>query len=124
MHHEDVPVSPQRRLRPLSSKFSMFTVVVLAWVVAVIVWWDIRRGAFDWTVGLLSAIIVPMAAFAISRFTIRLIARPLILLEAGITKVRTGRLEPIQVSQTHDEIQFLGENFNQMIDALASSQEE
>jgi nitrogen fixation/metabolism regulation signal transduction histidine kinase len=61
---------------------------------------------------------------AISQFTNRLLARPLTLLEAGITSVREGRLEPIRVSRTGDEIEYLGDSFNRMIAALAASQDE
>jgi signal transduction histidine kinase/CheY-like chemotaxis protein len=111
-------------MRPLSSKFSMFTGVLLLWVVAVILGWDIRRGVFDWTHGVVLCGIMLVVAAAISRFTIRLLARPLALLEAGITSVRQGRLEPIRVSRTNDEIEYLGESFNRMIEALAASQEE
>ena len=60
----------------------------------------------------------------ISRFTIGVLARPLNLLEAGITSVRKGRLEPLRVSRTGDEIEYLGESFNRMIQALAASHEE
>ncbi len=68
-------------------------------------------------------VIVMLLAAAISRFTIRLLARPLSQLQAGITSARNGRLEPIQVSRTGDEVEFLGESFNGMIEALAASQE-
>jgi signal transduction histidine kinase/ActR/RegA family two-component response regulator len=115
---------PPRQLRSLSSKFSMFTGVLLLWVVAVILWWDIRRQAFDWALGVVLCGVVVMVAAAISRFTIKRLARPLTLLEAGITSVRQGRLEPIQVSRTGDEIEYLGDSFNRMIDALAASKEE
>ena len=71
----------------------------------------------------LCGIVLGIAA-AISRFTNRLLARPLTLLEAGITSVREGRLEPIRVSRTGDEIEYLGESFNRMIAALAASHEE
>ena len=65
-----------------------------------------------------------VVAAAMSRFTMRLLARPLALLQAGITSVRQGRFEPIQVSRTGDEIEYLGESFNRMIEALAASQEQ
>ncbi len=68
--------------------------------------------------------VVAMLATFISRFTMRLLARPLKFLEAGITSVRHGRLEPIQVSHTNDEIEYLGESFNRMIEVLAASKEE
>jgi signal transduction histidine kinase/CheY-like chemotaxis protein len=56
--------------------------------------------------------------------TIRLMARPLSLLQDGITSIREGRLEPVQVSRTGDEIEFLGESFNRMIEELARSRQE
>ncbi len=72
---------------------------------------------------MLCGIVLGIAA-AISQFTNRLLARPLSLLEAGITSVKEGRLEPIRVSRTGDEIEYLGESFNRMIAALAGSHEE
>ncbi len=112
------------KLRSLSSKYSAFTSILLLWVVATSLWWDIHLHTFDWTKGLVLCGVVLGVAAAISRFTNRLLARPLTLLEAGITSVREGRLEPIRVSRTGDEIEYLGESFNRMIEALAASQEE
>ena len=112
------------KLRSLSSKYSAFTSILLLWVVATSLWWDIHLHTFDWTKGLVLCGIVLGVAAAISRFTNRLLARPLTLLEAGITSVREGRLEPIRVSRTGDEVEYLGESFNRMITALAASQEE
>jgi two-component system, sensor histidine kinase len=112
------------KYRSISSRFSVFTGILLLWVVGVTLWWDIRQHTFDWTKGVILCLIVAMTAAAISRFTIRLLARPLALLEAGITSVRKGHLVPIQVSRTGDEIEYLGESFNRMIEALAASQEE
>jgi signal transduction histidine kinase len=118
------PEDRPRNYRSLSSKFSIFTGVLVLWVVVVILCWDIRQHTFDLAKGLVSCVIVVIIAFAISRFTMRLLARPLALLQAGITSVREGRFEPIQVSPTGDEIEYLGESFNRMIEALATSQEE
>jgi signal transduction histidine kinase/CheY-like chemotaxis protein/HPt (histidine-containing phosphotransfer) domain-containing protein len=112
------------KLRSLSSKYSAFTSILLLWVVATSLWWDIHLHTFDWTKGLVLCGIVLGVGAAISQFTNRLLARPLTLLEAGITSVREGRLEPIRVSRTGDEIEYLGESFNRMIAALAASQEE
>lgn len=110
--------------RSLSSKFSIFTGVLVLWIVVVILCWDLRQHTFDLTKGLVLCGVVGIVAGAISRFTMRLLARPLQLLQAGITSVREGRFEPIQVSRTGDEIEYLGESFNRMIETLASSQEE
>jgi len=110
--------------RSLSSKFSIFTGVLVLWIVVVILCWDLRQHTFDVTKGLVLCGVVGVVAGAISRFTMKLLARPLQLLQAGITSVREGRFEPIQVSRTGDEIEYLGESFNQMISTLAKSQEE
>ena len=124
MEHENVEQSRPLKYRSLSSSFSIFTGVLLLWVVGVTIWWDIRQHTFDWTKGLVLCGIVAITAAGISFFTIRLLARPLALLQAGITSVRKGHLVPIQVSRTGDEIEYLGESFNRMIEALAASQEE
>ncbi len=122
--HGTVEKSKKSKYRSLSSRYSIFTGVLLLWVVGFTICWDIRQHTFNWTKGFVLCGIVAMTAAAISRFTIRLLARPLALLEAGITSVRKGHLVPIQVSRTGDEIEYLGESFNRMIEALAASQEE
>jgi two-component system, sensor histidine kinase len=111
-------------LRSLATKFSFFSAALVFWVVVTILAYDLRQDSFDLGKGLLLCVIVFLVSAAISRFTIRLLARPLQLLQEGITSVRNGRLEPIQVSKTGDEIEFVGESFNRMIDALAVSQKE
>ena len=110
--------------RSLASKFSVFTGVLVSWVVITVLCWDVRLHTFDVSKGIVLCVVVVLVAGALSRFTIRLLARPLALLQAGITSVREGKFEPIQVSRTGDEIEYLGESFNRMIEALAASQEE
>ena len=111
-------------LRSLASKFSIFTAALLFWVVATFLAYDLRQDTFNAGKGLLLFVIVALVSAAIARFTIRILARPLALLEAGIISIRHGSLEPIQVSKTGDEIEFLGESLNSMIQALADSQKE
>jgi two-component system, sensor histidine kinase len=111
-------------LRSLASKFSIFTGTLVFWVVVTLLAYNLRQDNFDIGKGLLLCVVVMLVSGTISRFTIRLLARPLKLLQSGITSVRDGSLEPIQVSRTGDEIEFLGESFNGMIEALASSRKE
>ena len=113
-----------RKFRSLSSKFTWFTGLLVGWVVATVIFFDIHQNTFNWTKGIVLCCVVAILATLISRFTMGLLARPLQFLEAGITSVRQGRLEPIQVSDTNDEIQYLGESFNRMIEVLAASKEE
>jgi len=121
---DDHAVARPPALRSLASKFSILAGALVFWMVATIVAYDLRQGSLDPGKWVLLCAIVLLVAAAISRFTTRLLARPLALLEAGIISVRNGRLEPIQVSKTGDEIEFLGESFNQMIEALAASRKE
>ena len=122
--HGSVEDQRPRKFRSLSSKFSIFTGVLLLWVVGITLWWDIHHHTFDWTKGVALCGIMAAVAFAISRFTIRVLARPLQLLESGMTSLGEGRFEPIQVSHTGDETEYLGESFNRMINALVASREE
>ena len=111
-------------IRSLATKFTIFTATLVFWVVATILAYDLRQDTFDSRKGLLLCIVLVLVAGAIGRFTTRLLARPLSLLQAGIMSVRNGRLEPIQVSKTGDEIEFVGESFNRMIEVLAESQQQ
>ena len=117
-------VNQAPKLRSLASKFSIFTGVLLLWVALCTVLWDVVEGTFSWGKGLFLCSAALLIAASISRFTIRALARPLQLLQAGITSVGEGELRPIQVSRTGDEIEYLGESFNRMIEALASSRDE
>jgi signal transduction histidine kinase/CheY-like chemotaxis protein len=122
---QDGSVEPHRhRSRTLARRFWVFTGAVLLWVVAISLLWDARNGDLSWAKTLVMFGAVLVVAWAISFFTIRVLARPLNLLEEGITRVGEGKLEPIQVSCTGDEIESLGRSFNHMIAALAASQEQ
>jgi signal transduction histidine kinase/CheY-like chemotaxis protein len=118
-----VMVSSQR-FRSLASKFFVLTAALVFWVIAVILAYDLRQDTFDVSKGVLLFVIVLLVAGAISRVTIRLLARPLQQLEAGIVRAREGKLAPIDISKTGDEIEFLGESFNGMIAALQATQYE
>ncbi len=113
---------PPAGLHSLASKFSFFSATLAFWAVATMLAYDLRRDSFDATKGVLVVLVVLLVSAAISRFATRLLARPLARLHSGIVSVENSRLEPIEVSQTGDEIQYLGESFNRMIEALAASQ--
>lgn len=117
-------MNPHRKFRSLSTKFFLLTAGLVLWVVGVILAYDLRQDTFDLHKGLLLFVVVVLVAGAISRITTRLLARPLTLLHDGMQAVRSGRLEPVPVSRTGDEIEFLGESFNQMIAALSATRAE
>jgi HAMP domain-containing protein len=112
------------RFRSLATKFTIFTGLLVFWVVAVSLAYDVQMGTFSLAKGVVLVVVVLLAAGAIANFTNRLLARPLSYLGAGITSVREGRLATIQVSRTSDEIEFVGEAFNRMIERLVSTQNE
>lgn len=124
LSHGDGVVKRPATLRSLSTKFSLFSAALVFWVVVTILAYGMRQDSFDFRKGALVCIIVLLVSAAIARFTIRLLARPLQLLHEGIISVENGRLEPIKISKTGDEVEFVGEAFNRMIEALAISQKE
>src|SRR5580658_10152317 len=83
-------------LRSLASKFSLFATALVFFVVGTIFAYDLRQDNFNVAKGALLFVVVSLVAATISRFTIRLLVRPLRLLQTGITSVENGRLEPIQ----------------------------
>ncbi|MBL8227825.1 MAG: HAMP domain-containing protein, partial [Bryobacterales bacterium] len=110
--------------RSLATKFFVFTAGLLVWVVMVLFGLDFRPETVNIPKVLGMSVLVVAVAAALSKFTTRLLARPLKLLQEGITSVTEGRPEQIQVSRTGDEIEFLGQSFNKMIDRLISTQNE
>ena len=108
----------------LATKFAVFMGLLVFWVAVALLGHDFRQDSFNVSRGLLVCAIVVLVAGAISRITLRFLVRPLALLEKGIKSVGEGRLEPVQVSPTRDEIELLGHSFNRMIVALAASKEE
>ncbi|MCC7497241.1 MAG: response regulator [Bryobacterales bacterium] len=102
----------------------MFTGTLVLWLVAVILVYDLRQHTFGLGKGIFLCFVVLIVGGTISRFTLRQLVRPLELLRDGIERVGHGRLETIRVSQTGDEIEFLGNSFNEMIERLAQSRKE
>ena len=96
----------------------MFTSVLVFWVILVNIGYDVHNNMFDWGKGALMLAILLLVGLAIGRFTVTLMAKPLQNLAAGMKKAQLGQLEKIQVSRTGDEIQFVGEVFNETIQAL------
>jgi signal transduction histidine kinase/CheY-like chemotaxis protein/HPt (histidine-containing phosphotransfer) domain-containing protein len=107
-------------VRTLSAKYSVFTVVLVLWVVLVLLLFDSPGETADPGRHVLAGLILVIVSGMVARFTVRVIARPLANLQTAMNTVRAGRLEKIRVSRTGDEIEYLGESFNQMIEALTA----
>ncbi len=97
---------------------------MLSWVAMLFIAWNAHQGQLNVTQVGLVAVIVPVLAYSLSRFTHHLLAAPLVRLQEGIRAVQHGRLDPIQVSATGDEIEYLGHQLNEMIGKLRASQAE
>jgi signal transduction histidine kinase/DNA-binding NarL/FixJ family response regulator len=108
----------------LARKYTIFTALLLGWVSFIFFAYDLRRDNISLSRIALLGLTVILVAGAISKYTNHLLARPLIQLQKGISGVIVGRLEPIRVSPTGDEIQYLGESLNAMIEALNQSRQE
>jgi len=113
-----------RKLRPLATKLFIFTVTLMFWAVAVMFAYDLSTENFDVSQAAMLGIVILLVAGAVAQFTSRVLVRPLSRLQEGIIAVQKGELAFIEVSRTRDEVEFLGESFNRMIQALADSQQE
>jgi signal transduction histidine kinase/ActR/RegA family two-component response regulator len=113
-----------RPTRSLARRFTGMTVSVLLWMVAIDLLWDFYHHTLTATETIVTIVLVGGIAAVMAQLSARVVSRPLELLEEGMRSVEHGQLSPIQVSQTGDEIQSLGDSFNRMIHALAASQEQ
>jgi two-component system, sensor histidine kinase len=107
--------------RSLAQKYSVFTGLLLSYIVFIFIAYDVLDDSFNPVKATALSVAALLIAGAIAKYTNRLLARPLRYLEQGISAVRDGRLDPIQVSRTGDEIEFVGESFNAMIENLVAS---
>jgi len=117
-----VPRPP--KFRSLAAKLSIFTVLLVAWVAVTLIGWRLARPSFTTYESLLVGVVVMVLAVGVAQITSLLLVRPLEVLHDAMASVGSGRLEPIELSRTHDEIELLGESFNHMIVALSASREE
>ncbi len=110
--------------RSLATKFFIFIAGILFWVVLTLLGFDMRQDSVNWGKWAVVSVLVVVVAALLSKFTTRILAQPLSLLEEGIRSVAEGRMETIQVSRTGDEIEYLGNSFNHMITRLIETQNE
>ncbi|MBS1824668.1 MAG: response regulator [Acidobacteria bacterium] len=110
--------------RSLATKFFVFIAGVLFWVVLTLLGFDMRQDSVNWGKWAVVSVLVVVIAALLSKFTTRILAAPLRMLEEGIHSVTEGRLETIRVSSTGDEIEYLGHSFNRMITRLIETQNE
>ncbi len=115
-----------KKIRSIATKFSMFTAMLVFWVISVVLAYDISSNADGVRLSkvvILLAILL-LVAGTIAKFTTRLLVKPLLLLQEGIQEARAGRMKKVQLSSTGDEIEVLGDSFNAMIGSLETYQEQ
>lgn len=117
-------VSKPRKFNSLATKFSVFTALLVLWVTTVQLCYHVTQDYYSVREHVFLSVFLLVFAVPLARFTSRVFARPLVVLQRGMESVGEGKLEPVRVSQTRDEIEMLGNGFNRMTAALAESRRE
>jgi len=108
----------------LAKKYSVFTTLLIGYVVVLCFVFNLKQGGTDWAEGAALLCSMALISAAVAKFTNHVLAAPLHRLRQGIEAVREGRMEPIQISKTGDEVEYLGESLNAMIGAIRTSRDE
>ncbi|MEN6537144.1 MAG: ATP-binding protein [Bryobacteraceae bacterium] len=109
------------RFRSLATKFSVFTASLVLWVTSAQLSYHWAQEYFSVPEHMFLSAVLLVLAVLLARVTSQVFVRPLIVLQEGMAAVKKGKLETIRISPTGDEIERLGESFNEMITALAES---
>lgn len=109
------------KFHSLASKFSLFTALLVIWVTGVQVSYHWAEEHFSTRQHVVLGLGLLIVAVLVAKFTSRVFVRPLEILHNAMASVGEGSLETIRVSKTGDEIEQLGNSFNQMTAALATS---
>ncbi len=118
------PVMQPTAKGSLARRYSVFTTLLVAWVSCVYFGLDLMRNQFDVSKVIFLAVVLGVVGGVVALYSHHLLAKPLRQLQRGISAVREGRLEPVQVSRTGDEVEYLGHSLNAMIEVLKQSREE
>lgn len=118
------PVMQPTAKGSLARRYSVFTTLLVAWVSCVYFGLDLMRNQFDVSKVIFLAVVLGVVGGVVALYSHHLLAKPLHQLQRGISAVREGRLEPVQVSRTGDEVEYLGHSLNAMIEVLKQSREE
>ena len=108
----------------LARRYSVFTTLLVAWVSGVYFGFDLMQNQFDASKVVLLAVVIGVVGGVVALYSHHLLAKPLNQLQRGISAVREGRLEPVQVSRTGDEVEYLGHSLNGMIEVLKQSRQQ
>ena len=116
-------MSKPRKFHSLATKFSVFTAILVLWMTSAQISFRLSRQYFSIAEHIFLSLVLLVCAVALAKLTSRLFVRPLVVLESALSAVGQGCRKPIPVSHTSDEIEKLGESFNQTIGALAATEQ-
>ncbi len=116
--------SQTAKYRSLATKFFLFTAGLMAWVVLVVVAYDHINGTLSLGKSAILLAVVFVIAASLSLITVRLLVKPIETLEQGLLAVSRGQLRPIRYRKSGDEVEFLAQSFNQMIEMLGKQRRE
>ncbi len=102
-----VPEPPRSKL---GQRMTRFVTALLVWVAVVFIVHDVGVRGLDPTRTVALAIAVTVGATVVSRYTMRILTRPLTILEESAS---SG--EPVMVSPTGDEVERIAESINELI---------
>jgi signal transduction histidine kinase/ActR/RegA family two-component response regulator len=97
---------------------------LLLWVVTIVSAYDAGNGQFDWLKGCLLFVLLILLCGTTYHYSIKMIREPLRRLLLGIDRVKRGNLEQIELIPTGDELEYLGNTFNAMIDNLIKAHDD
>lgn len=112
------------RHRSLATKFFLFTAALMVWVVLVVVAYDAANGNLNVGKSLLLFCIILVIAGLLAWITMRILVRPLRILQGALQAVREGRLDRIRYRATGDEIESIAHSFNEMVESLEANRKE
>lgn len=96
----------------------------MAWIVLVVVAYDHINGTLSLGKSAILLAVVFVIAASLSLITVRLLVKPIETLEQGLLAVSRGQLRPIRYRKSGDEVEFLAQSFNQMIEMLGKQRRE
>lgn len=103
----NVPEPPRSKL---GQRITRFVTGLLVWVALVFIVHDVGVRGLDPARTVALAVAVTVSAVVVSRYTLRILTRPLAILEHGASSA-----EPVMVSPTGDEVERIAASINELI---------
>lgn len=112
------------RLRSLAGKFAALVGILTGSVLLITTADDVFNGAVDLRKTMLLGGLAALVSWATFLYTRRMVRDPLGQLFIALERVKRGKFERIEIQRTGDELEYLGDAFNSMVETLISAQRE